>query len=93
MTESTVDLPADPDIKQLAHDVVRDGNEKAGPLIRDFCRVLSHLDRQNHLSRDALSEEDLESDIPPNVWNGFFNRMPEDVELVEGYHEFDFDAV
>jgi len=93
MTDSTVDLPADPAIKQLAHDVTRDGNEPADALIRDFCRILEHLTSRSELPSNALSDENLESDIPVSAWREFFLRLSDDTDVAEDSRDFRFDAV
>lgn len=77
MTDETVDLPADPDIKQLAHDVIRDDNEYAIPLLVDFYAFLSRLDEDDHATYNDLRLDESESDVPPAAWRNVLTTLEE----------------
>lgn len=75
MTDSTVELPADPDIKQLANDVVREDNEYAVPLLRDFYRFLALLGEDDSLTRGDISLEDTDSEMGATAWSDFMDTL------------------
>jgi hypothetical protein len=82
MADTTVDLSADEDIKQLAHDVVRDENEYAVPLLRDFYTFLAVLDEEDHVKKSDLVVEDTESDIHATGFRNLLDTL-ENNDIVE----------
>lgn len=68
MAETSVELPANEDIKQLAHDVVREDNEYAVPLLRDFYTFLAALDDEEYAELADLDVDDAQSEMPPQAW-------------------------
>lgn len=68
MAETSVELPANEEIKQLAHDVVREENEYAVPLLRDFYTFLAALDEEEYAELADLDVKDGESEMPPKAW-------------------------
>ncbi|WP_042666230.1 hypothetical protein, partial [Haloferax sp. ATB1] len=78
----TVDLPANGEIKQLAHDVVREDNEYAVPLLLDFYEFLSKLDEDDHSSLNDLTPENSRSEVAPTAWRNFLETL-EDQDVVE----------
>jgi len=75
MADTTVDLPADEDIKQLAHDVVREENEYAVPLLRDFYKFLRQFDEEDHKEDTDLFIDDPESELPPGAWQPLIESL------------------
>ncbi|GAB7094580.1 hypothetical protein JCM30237_17330 [Halolamina litorea] len=68
MAESSVELPANEEIKQLSHDIVREGNQYAVPLIRDFYTFLAALDEEAYTGLADLDVKDAQSEMPPRAW-------------------------
>ena len=78
MGTETVDLPADPRLKKLAHDVVADGNEYAVPMLIDFYKALAELDAEDHASRSDFRVNDPESDVPAEKWGDIIRGLARD---------------
>jgi len=89
VTEPTVELPADPEIKQLAHIVVRDDNEYAVPLLRDFYRFLALLDENQVKAPRELELEETDSGMRAGSWQEFLDTLEENdvVEIPRGQKE------
>lgn len=80
---TTVDLPADPRVKQLSHDVVREDAEWAVPLLTDFYQYLSAFDVDDHKTlSDIRSEVDADSEFDSSVWQHHIDLL-EDLGYVE----------
>lgn len=77
MGDTTVELPADEDIKQLAHDVAREENEYAVPLLRDFYNYLAQFEEEDHLTYEDLGLENTKSQLPGTVWRSFLEELIE----------------
>ncbi|OTF01856.1 hypothetical protein [Halorubrum sp. SD683] len=84
MADTRVDLPADEDIKQLAHDVVRDENEYTVPLLRDFYTFLSALDEDKASTLDELRVTDEQSGVGGGAWVNFLDTLKEQSVVEEG---------
>lgn len=83
MVESdTVEVPANSEIKQLANDVKRDGNEYAVPLILDFYEVLSQLEEDEQVSANDITLDDQKSDLPIQSWRRLVERL-DDADILE----------
>lgn len=76
-TPSTVELPANQKIKQLAHDVEREGNEYAVPLLHDFYQFLSILDEEQSVTWDRIhiDKSNQMSELSPKEWGNLLNSM------------------
>lgn len=57
MTHSTVELPAEPEIKQLAHDIKREGDEWTVDFLLDFHEFLAGFDSDNHKKVSDLNTQ------------------------------------
>jgi len=75
MADTTVELPADEEVKQLAHDVVREENEHAVPMLRDFYEYLGQFDEKDHVTYEDLKLEEPESQLPGTVWRSFLQAL------------------
>jgi hypothetical protein len=84
-TTDTVELPADPRIKQLAHDVVREENEEMVPLLLDFYTFLSKLDEEEHQSLSDLTVDEPESELAGTVWRNYLDVLVSE-GIVEKHH-------
>lgn len=78
----TVELPADPDLKQLSHDVIRGGNEDAVPMILDFAEFITSLDENDHSSMHDLDVDDPQSEIAGSAWRNLLDTL-EDQDVIE----------
>jgi hypothetical protein len=56
MSQPTVDLPADPEIKQLAHDIAREDNEWTIAFLLDLYEFLEKFDSENHTNLNDLNK-------------------------------------
>ena len=65
---STVELPADEDIKQLAHDVVRKSDEGVVPIVLDFYEFISQFDEERYITKSALDFDQNRSEVTPAQW-------------------------
>lgn len=79
---STVELPADPAIKQLAHDVERESNQYAVPLLQDFYAFLAALDDDTPASRSDIRVDDPQSDVGSGAWLNFLDTL-EDQDITD----------
>lgn len=75
MPEHTVELPADPDIKQLANDIAREENEEFTPYVLDFYKFISNFEKDEEKTRSDLRVEDPESNMPPGNWGALLNDL------------------
>ncbi|QKY18311.1 hypothetical protein [Halorubrum sp. CBA1229] len=73
-TTDTVELPASPKIKQLAHDIVRDDREDIAPLLLDFYEFLSILD-EGGAERPDLKLDEPKSQMPAAAWIELLDTM------------------
>jgi len=73
--QDTVELPANSDVKQLAHDVVREENEYAVPIILDTYDLLSKLDEEEPLRVNDASVDDPRSELEVSQWSEFLELL------------------
>lgn len=77
----TVELPANGEIKQLAHDVAREDREDVVPMLRDFYQFLSMLD-DGYVEEHRMKIDAPESDLSAEAWERLIEPM-RNADLVE----------
>lgn len=82
---TTVDLPADQRVKQLAHDVHREGNEDVVPLLLDFYDFISEFDEESHSSYTDLDIDDPKSEMGGQAWRSLIEEL-EAAGVIEQHH-------
>lgn len=80
--QDTVELPADPQIKQLANDVVREENEYSIPILLDLYEFLSELDEGEPVKPFDMRIENPRSDLEFDQWEQFLDLLLQ-AEIVE----------
>lgn len=78
MADETVDLPANSELKELAHHVVADGNEYAVPMLIDFYKALAELDAEYPKGPSDFLVDDPQSDVPPEKWGDIIYELAND---------------
>lgn len=71
----TVELPAHPEIKQLSHDVVRENNRHAVPIILDLYDLLSDLEKGEEVRANEVSVDEPRSDLDTHQWGQFIDLL------------------
>jgi hypothetical protein len=79
---TTVEVPADARIKQLAHDVHREGNEEIVPLLLDFYEFVSELDEKDHSTYSDLDIDNPESELDGTAWRSMIDNI-ESADIIE----------
>lgn len=78
----TVELPADPELKQLANDVVTEDNEDLVPILLDFYEFLSTLNDDDWASMGEITVDEPESDVSGETWKDLLDSL-ESQEMVK----------
>lgn len=80
--EDTVELPANSEIKQLSHDIAREENEYAVPIILDLYSFLSKLKEDEPVRPIDIRVENPRSKLGSDEWSTFLKLLHR-VEIVE----------
>ncbi len=81
-SDTTVELPADPRIKQLAHDVHREEKEDVVPFLLDFYKFISELDPEDHSTYSDLDVSNPESELDGSAWRSLIDNL-EAADIIE----------
>lgn len=81
----TVQLPADPRVKQLAHDVVRENQEELVPIVRDFYEILAVMNTSEYANHRQISNAYDGGGLDHETWHEIVDVLQNDTSVEESH--------